>query len=62
MPSLTKPMSMVVTVTIQKNVLRRGTNPVRLGLGGIVGGENCCVVVVVAVVGGEDNKHVPEVR
>ena len=48
---------MVVTVTIQNNVLRRWTNPVRLGLGGRVGGENCCVVVVVAVI---DNKHVQE--
>lgn len=44
-------MTIVVTATVQKKVLR--VNPVHGEVGGVVKGENCVVVVVV---GGEESK------
>ena len=55
----TEMMTMVVTVTIQKKVLR--VNPVHGEVGGVVKGENCEVVVVV-VVGGEESKRKEPVK
>ena len=54
MPSLTPPMSVVVTVTAQKKALRRSMNPVRWG---VVRGEKCNAAVGVMVVRGQDYKH-----
>ena len=51
----TEMMTMVVTVTIQKKVLR--VNPAHGEVGAVVKGENCEVVGVVVVVGGEESKH-----
>ena len=45
MLSLTQPVSAVVEVTIQKELLRRWTNPAHPGVGGVVG-EKCDVVVI----------------
>ena len=53
MPSLTPSMSVVVTVTAQKKVLR-STNPVHWG---VVRGEKCNAAVGVMAVGGQDYKH-----
>ena len=47
-------MSVVVTMTVQKKVLRRSINPVHWG---VVRGEKCDVAVGVMVVGGQDYKH-----
>ena len=55
-PSLTQPVSIIVTVTIQETVLR-WMNPGHRGAGGVVVGEKCDVAVVVVVVQGEDKKY-----
>ena len=48
---------MTPTVTIQKKMLRRWTDPVPSWVGGVVVVEKCNVVVVVVVLGGKDTMH-----